>query len=230
MKKLPTAIALIFTIFIIRIIYILIIIDPEYRLHQQLAFKEDSYFFDEKLKKMSEGSIIFNDPDSIMQYEEKLLINLLLSVPMSPIELEQEIEKSIANSPIESYRIKVSNIMEANLIGDGFDIIPITPEKQAVSKLELTEWKWEIIARKPGIQRLHLTINAIIHFEGETVPRSIKTFEKEIKVEVTLTQRMAIFINSNWQWLWVTIIVPLYPLIRKYVKNYRKKRQIGFEK
>jgi hypothetical protein len=106
--------------------------------------------------------------------------------------------------------------MEAHLSSLGFKIEAITPKVQAVSEQSITEWKWEIEATRSGIQRLHLTLSALLNVEGEKMPRAIQIFERTIKVWVTLPQKLYEVVADNWQWLWTAILIPIVGwIIRK---------------
>ncbi len=68
--------------------------------------------------------------------------------------------------------------------------------------------KWSLSAKKPGQHKIHLTIVAIIDADGEKFRKSIKTYEKTIKINVSASQLVGGFISKNWQWLWAAILVP----------------------
>jgi hypothetical protein len=111
--------------------------------------------------------------------------------------------------------------MEARLSGYMFQITAITPEIQAVSKRQQTEWKWEIDPKEEGKHRLHLTLTALLEIDGHSTPRAIRTFDKIIEVNVTATQKIGLFFKNNWQWLWAAILVPVAGWLWK-----RKKKQL----
>ncbi len=99
--------------------------------------------------------------------------------------------------------------MEARLSGYRFHITPVTPETQAVSKNHRTEWQWEIHPKEEGRHRLNLTLTALLDIDGQSTPRTIRTFSKMIEVNVTTSQTVVSFIKNNWQWLWATVLVPI---------------------
>jgi hypothetical protein len=74
--------------------------------------------------------------------------------------------------------------MRASLTGSGFLIETITEEIQPVSGVENTEWRWEIIPNKTGVQRLRLTLSALISVADTERERFIKTFDRDIEVRV----------------------------------------------
>lgn len=102
-----------------------------------------------------------------------------------------------------------------------FQITAITPEIQAVSKRQRTEWKWEIHPKKEGKHKLHLTLTALLEIDGKSTPRTIRTFDKVIEVNVTATQKTSLLFKNNWQWLWAAILVPVVGWLWK-----RRKKQL----
>lgn len=160
---------------------------------------------DRILEKLDWGNIAFNAPDA-MKLRQAGVIQLLLSGQESAENLQAQIK---AKGPRESARIQISDRMEARLTGHGFDIVAITPELQAVSHEQTTEWKWEIKPTETGKHHLYLTLSAILHIDGERTSRTIRTFDRDIEVQVSWSDRMSGFLGSYWQWLWTTVLVPV---------------------
>ena len=130
-----------------------------------------------------------------MKLESSSTIQLVLS-PTSSID---ELKEAIAvEGEKEGARVRISDLMEARLSGTGFQISPVTPEVQAVSWNEITEWKWDVVPNRPGRHNLYLTLTAIINVEGSTMPRRIRTFNKTIEVEVSSWQVAFKFFQENW--------------------------------
>ena len=165
------------------------------------------------LHTMQLGNIAFNEPTS-MYLDETVRIQLILGIKQTIEELKQnikvEIEKKHLFGDIEAARIKVAPlIMQAHLEGYSFDIKSITPDEQPISSEITTEWIWEVIPKSSGIGILSLTLNAKLPIEGNSTYRTIRTFKKEIRVEVTRLQQTENFIKDNWQWLWTAIFFPM---------------------
>ncbi len=160
---------------------------------------------DQLLKQMEFGHIAFNTPSRI-NIDDTPQLQLLLSLA-EPIE---RLKTAItAEGEKLGFTVRVSERMEARLRGQAFAITPLTPEIQAVSKIERTEWKWQLKPQQAGRQSLHLTLSALLDIEGHNTPRIVKTFEKTILVEVTTTQKITRFLEANWKWLWTAILIPL---------------------
>ena len=177
---------------------------------------EDTFgIIDRILEKLEFGNIAFNAPRSI-NLEDTAIIQLMLGLAMPTNELKEMIK---AEGEKEGARIRVSNRMEARLSGPNFAITAITPETQAVTRRDVTEWKWEVKPRTKGRQHLHLTLSVLISVDGASTQRSIRTFDKEIEVEVTWNQQVLSFFEKNWQWLWAAILLPIFGWLWKKKKE-----------
>ncbi|MCW8193413.1 hypothetical protein F6455_01270 [Proteobacteria bacterium 005FR1] len=159
---------------------------------------------DEILQRMAVAQVAFNAPQSV-NVNDTAMIQLLLGVTQEIDELKERIE---AEGERVGAEVRVSNQMEARLTGPNFSITAITPEVQAISGTEVTEWKWEVQPQEVGSHSLHLTLSAIVSLEDASARRSIRTFDRVIDVEVTWPQRVTGFFGNNWQWLWAAILVP----------------------
>jgi len=170
---------------------------------------------DQILEKLEFGNIAFNAPQS-MNLNNTAMIQLLLGLAVPTDELKRMIE---AEGEKVGAQIRVSDRMEALLTGPNFAITAVTPEIQAVSRSNITEWKWEVKPISKGRNYLHLTISSLLDVDGASTPRTIRTFDKIIDVEVTWHQRVFSFVENNWQWLWTAILIPIVGWLWK-----RKKR------
>ena len=169
------------------------------------------------------GNIAFDTPKK-MKFEEPKIIKLLLS----PTKSVQELQSSLkSHEQIESARIQISNRMQAKLSGLGFKIEVLDPQEQAVSIGKTTQWRWQVTPTKDGDgdQNLFLTLSAIIDVSNQKSSFVIQTFDKIIKVEVSVSQRISTFVAGNWQWLWASILVPLSPFIWKRYQRKKNKKQ-----
>ena len=160
---------------------------------------------DEQLKKMSFGNIAFNTPKTI-NIDSTKTIQLKLDLNKSIDELKNTINVQEEKAGAQ---IKVSNQMEARLTGQNFSITPLTPETQAISSNETTEWIWRVKPTAEGNQDLNLTLSAILDVNGKAIPRKVEVFVKVIEVKVTAYQKMQLFVENNWQWLWATLVIPI---------------------
>ena len=161
---------------------------------------------DKFLEGMWDANISFNVPVNI-NIDDSPEIQLLLSSSHAIEELKKALDK---RGHVSGQTIKVKDRVEAKLEGgDMFIITAITPEEQAISKTEITEWRWMIVPKEQGQHTLYLTLTVLLEVNGEETQRAIKTFERYIQVNVTTTQKISGFTRDNWQWLWAVIIFPV---------------------
>ena len=160
---------------------------------------------DRILDKLPMGNVAFNAPATI-NINDTASIQLILSLSKPVAELKQMIE---AEGEKQGESVKVSDQMEARLTGVHFQIHAVTPETQAISSREETRWAWEVKPLMAGRQRLHLTLAAEFNVAGHPTQRTIRTFDKNIEVNVTLVQKGTEFIGKFGQWLWAAIIIPV---------------------
>jgi hypothetical protein len=165
------------------------------------------------------ASAAFNAPTEL-RLGDAAVIQLLLSLSKPLDDLRAELREI---GEREGARIRVAPLMEARLTGSGFRVEALTPEIQPVGRRTDTEWSWEVEGTEGGSQRLHLSLAALITVEGERTPRAVRTFDREIEVNVTVNQRITGFIGHNWQWLWAALVVPLLGLAAGLVKSRRRR-------
>ena len=179
---------------------------------------------DMALDALERSNIAFNTPTQ-MQLGETTTIRLLMSPSASVEELRHQIRESGApGQQIQSAeQIITGSAMQTQLTGQDFEIVANSPEVQAISYKEPTEWTWDVSPTERGKKQLHLTIIAVFKVEGEEATRQIESFDRTITVNVTWNQRLSGFISTNWEWLWTAILVPLVPwLWRKWKKTWDK--------
>lgn len=160
---------------------------------------------DKILEQMAQANIAFNAPTK-MKLDSPSTIQLVLSPSNSIEELKELIT---AEGEKEGAQIRISDRMEAHLSGTAFQISTITPELQAVTWNAPTEWKWEVQPTQYGRHNLHLTLTAIITTKDSSMPRTIRTFDKTIEVEVSSWWRGFLLFRENWEWMWTLLALPV---------------------
>jgi hypothetical protein len=170
---------------------------------------------DQSVRQLDWGNFAFNAPTS-MRYAQPQVVELLLSPSLSVADLQAQLQQQVG---AESARAQISNRMEAQLTGNGFEIEAQMPDLQAVTSQQTTRWTWKVTPTGHGPQTLHLTLSAHIDVAGRDAPLVVRTFDRDIQVNITIPQRVSGFIQKNWQWLWAAIVVP----IAGYLWRRRKK-------
>jgi hypothetical protein len=164
------------------------------------------------------ASVAFNAPTKL-DANEVAFVQVLVSRTSSVEALQYKLDEVGAR---HGARIRVHDVMEAQLKGGGFDIKELTSPIQGVDRE--TEWKWEIRGTREGHQRLRLTLWAVVGIDGVPAPYNVRTFERTIDVEVTMRQRIMGY-AEGLTWLWPVILVPLVGLVWRVWKRRRDRAQ-----
>ena len=173
------------------------------------------------LNKLPWGNIAFNNPRT-MAYGETVVVQLLLSGNRASDEILLLTDEA---GEKETYRVQFSNDMEASLVGSSFEISPITDERQAVSRSGIAEWKWQIKAKELGEQRLYLVLNAHMTVNDHDMPYVVRTFSRELKVQIVWPQSVKYFLWSYWQWVCTAIALPLVGwLVSLVIRRHRPEK------
>jgi hypothetical protein len=179
---------------------------------------------DAALQKLNLGQIAFKVPE-VLPLKQHATVVLLLSPTQSAGELTATLRQETAQGEkVESAHIQISGLMEAKLIGPAFAIHAITPEEpQMVSRTEPTEWKWDVEPKTAGNQDLHLTINAIVKFDGVNRPRTIRSFDRVIRVDVPASS-FSVLAGSGRIW-GLTMLLVLIGAGAIAAVTWRRRRQ-----
>lgn len=151
------------------------------------------------------ASVAFNAPDEI-QLDDVQRVQLRLSLQKSVEELKRDIVES---GTTEGAAVQIGSVVSATLSGDGFEITELTPAEQGIIEMEDTEWRWQVTPTEPGEHFLNVSLSTKLKVDGKEITRSIKTYEHQIRVNVTVGQMAAGFVSKNWQWLWAVVVAPI---------------------
>lgn len=179
-------------------------------LERQKVEMERTRRLDDLLAKIKARNIAFNVPSPI-----NLDDTAILQLKLGDAPIEHLSKMIVAPGKKDGAHIEVSEVMVAHLEGSNFAVTPVTPEKQAINKAGITEWMWEVKPKSEGKQHLHLVVSMRFKVDGESVERTVQTFDKEIEIEVTKWQQVSGFFKGNWQWLWTAILLPTFIWLRK---------------
>jgi len=167
------------------------------------------------------GEIAFNTPRTMTVGREET-IHVVLSGTATADELKKMISET---GPVEADRIQIFENLHVELSGTAFEIALVGPEIRGVGYTHTAEWLWHVTPKERGAQHLDLTVNVIVKIDGEDREVTIKTFEKDIEVDVDTGDAVLEFIQRNWQWLWATLLVPLSAGLWRYMSQRKRKRK-----
>ncbi len=159
---------------------------------------------DDLISKLATAPMAVSTP-SAMRRDTTATVSLVLDPSKTLDELMVNADKHTT----KGYTVSFANRMQARLTGEGFTITAHNPDLQAVTSKAPTRWAWDVRALQEGPHELHVTLDALLLIDGESTPRTIQTFDRTVKVEVTVPQRLGDFFKTNWQWVWTVAVVPV---------------------
>ena len=162
---------------------------------------------DELIRALPIGTIALSHPRE-MSVGESVAVDLLLSVTEAANELSTRLHGE-ARDPAQP---KASTRIRAELKSDKFTITSLTPEEQLVGASASTQWRWEIKPTTAGDHPLQLGLSAIVTVDGQQKLRSIRTFDRVIKVRAKTVDPISNFLAKSWQWLAALLVIPLVGL------------------
>ncbi|MEM1296914.1 MAG: hypothetical protein AAGH89_16230 [Verrucomicrobiota bacterium] len=159
-----------------------------------------------------DANIAFQTPDK-MRIGKAQDVELILSLKKTIEELKSELGKEF---PTDGAAIQAAPVMEASLTGAGFEISPAGAQRQVLRQASNTNWIWSVIPRESGQQTLRLRLSAMISIQGMAAPLEVKSFEREIPVEVSLVQVASGFLKENLQLVWVVLVLPIAGFLSRF--------------
>jgi hypothetical protein len=175
---------------------------------------------------MALGSIAFNVPPS-MSLNQAETVKLLLRAEQASEELQKTLRDQGVVGDIRTATIRIHDRMQAVLLGDGFQISPVTADTLPISKQEPTQWEWDVRAQRYGTLKLNVVLNAIVDVNDGSGPRpyTIRTFSQTYIVQVPgYGGRVATFAKNNWPWLIATVAI----LVGGWLWNRKGKKRRTF--
>lgn len=165
---------------------------------------------DEILGTLEVANIGFNVPQE-MHLDEAETIEARISLSLSSDKLATLLtSKGVSPRTVETDRLKVSDVTEVRLEGGkAFDIVPITATRQGIGYQGSTDWRWQVTPRQHGEQTLHLIVDAVITLDGRDVPRTVRTYDRPIQIQITYWQRARLLGAENWRLVVGAVLVPL---------------------
>lgn len=168
------------------------------------------------LEQLESASMVFTVPDHA-NIKDTITVQLLIDPSKS---LDEITEIVTVNGVRTTKRVHVSKIIEANLTAPNFKIDAVTPEQQAITSTQPTEWLWKLTPQSAGAHEVSLSVIAIVDVGDKSAMHHIKTYEQNVVIEIKTTQLIADWFKKYWQWLFSTLIIPL--VIWFYKNKFKK--------
>jgi len=174
------------------------------------------------------ASFAYNAPESLA-LDQTTTVQLLINPSSSPDALATQ---AVKGGSVISGTVEITPRMKAELIapdGSAFAITALhdSPE-QLVSATQTTKWEWQVTPKKEGLQHLTLVIYRLVKYQGQDYWREVKTYQSDIAINVTLSQRIQAL---DWNWFGgVLITAILVPAFWRWVDHSKKRRRAASQK
>jgi hypothetical protein len=178
---------------------------------------------DEIVHNLASANVAFNTPES-MTLGAAQSIQLLLSQVHS-----QEALAALVHGPgkVVTSEVKVHHRMSATLKVDPSDldpnaflIEPQTPEEQAISGEDTTEWNWKVTPKAVGKHALKLELSVIVYLDNSLIPRRITQISRPIEIVVPPPAKRTFLLP-------LLILVGVAALLAGLVLSRRRKPRSG---
>jgi hypothetical protein len=177
---------------------------------------------EDEIEKLVPGRILFNPPEKMkVGVRERVEVRITRS-------FTHDLTRALKGSgKPQIEQIKIGAYMAANLIGQNFEITSLNNEEQVVVGSGFTQWAWDVVPLRSGVQPLLLrvTVRLKIPEVGEE-KKDLPVFEREIKVAVNPVYSAAKFVENYWQWIITVILIPVAGwLISLWIKLRKNKKK-----
>lgn len=141
---------------------------------------------------------------------------------IDPNKTIEELQKSIKGQIQSAEKIKVSKIVIAKIEAPDFIITNLSPNEQALSETDKTEWLWTLRPKSPGLHEINLTITAEVTVDSKFSKYHIRTFDKQVMIEITPIQIVESWWSKYWQWVFATLLIPFGKWLYEKRKNKKE--------
>lgn len=147
---------------------------------------------------------------------------------IDPVKTLEELKKDVTVGPIKSAeKVSISRIVIAVLEAPDFNILSATAAEQAIAETQSTEWLWTLRPKTAGLHPVNIEVYAEVTVGSKTTKHKIRTFDKQVMVEIKPTQALANWWSKYWQWVFVTLLIPFGKWL--YDKKFNKPKEKATE-
>lgn len=165
--------------------------------------------FDKELKKLSQGSFLFNPPNEMTVGEsERVEVRIQKGITVTVgISGTPALASGLLGNGVPTIEpIRVGTFMDAKLSGEYFKISPLTAEEQILGDDGYTQWEWDISPLQSGTLKLNLVVSVRIKIpDGGEETKTYAVKDKVVTVSVNPVYSGREFVANSWQWLLIII-------------------------
>jgi hypothetical protein len=147
----------------------------------------------EAVRELFTANVAYNTPDQMWK-GRTTMIRAALDRAKSREELSGIVQGA---GQTESRTARVANTVQARLVGEGFEIKPVTAETQPILSDLTTQWEWSVTPVKTGELTLTLVMDTFITTADGKQTVSCPVFERPIRVKVKPFEAIWGFVSTN---------------------------------
>lgn len=143
---------------------------------------------------------------------------------IDPLKALEDLKKDATVGPVRAAeKIEISRIVIAKLDAPDFEIVSQTEPEQAIAETKSTEWLWTLRPKTSGMHPVNIVVYAEVTVGPKTTKHRIRTFDKQVMIDITATQMVQQWWIKYWQWLFATLLIPFAKWL--YDKKYGKPKE-----
>lgn len=174
------------------------------------------------------GEMLYNIPKEMTKGDVKVVtLEIAPQQAVDKLKLELSKREGVPLEEIKAEVIRISDLMVATLnASSGLGVRSLNKSKIVpISNTDPNIWRWEVEAKKEGMQKLYLQVGIVLSINGEDRVRNVLDEPREIVVKVSGARSFSDFLKNNWQFLLQILIIPLIILMWEQFKKYRLNRK-----
>ena len=170
--------------------------------------------YQEVVASLPVGSALFNPPERMRQGETKMVEVRVVPVTEEEIEQDEQLQATLTadfegEHEVLIIPLRVSTVMQAELSGEAFTIVPLMAKEQIQSPDgEALRWIWEVTPEKAGEQRLTLTLSVVVNAEGMGDKNHVTTEVRQVQISGNPIYAASQFMTGNLEWIVTGLLLP----------------------
>jgi hypothetical protein len=144
----------------------------------------------------------FNTPKQMQMGETTRIVLVLARTGTAQEKTPEEVEAAVRKrggtkgKVVGAENVRSAQRMRARLTGADFKIEAQDSKVQPLTSKGVTSWRWDVTPKKWGKKTLHLSVEALLIVQNRETPITVRSYDRDITVNVTMKQRLMSYANS----------------------------------
>jgi hypothetical protein len=162
------------------------------------------------------GRLSFNTPKQMQMSKPTRIVLVLARTEIPEEKTPKQVTKAVRKrggtkgKVAGAENVRAAERMRARLTGQDFEIEALDSEVQPLISKGVTAWKWDVTPTEWGKKSLHLSVEALVILPPDRdTPVTVRSYDRDITVTVTMKQRLVAYTSSIPVILWVPVILAI---------------------